>query len=116
MPRIPIFGHLRSWAPTFGVILGGAFALGSTILYLNYDGGPYPWELLVLTMAVTFLPLGWHWPLSAPAGRRVALTWAIGGIIGVYFFGIFVFVGALLAAVGTAIGWGAKTHRDSIGE
>lgn len=65
----------------------------------------FPGALLNLAVAIGILvwPLRRPWPLTRQRLMRVLVWWLVGGLLGAYVFGVFVFVAGLAVAVGLLV-------------
>jgi hypothetical protein len=78
---------------SFVVVVLAVVALAATVWYLSPDSASV-WTLMAFAAAVVVVPLV-VW-LPRREFTSIAASWAIGGVIGAYLFGVFV---ALMAAV-----------------
>lgn len=83
-------------------LLAGGLAISATAWYLA-AGFPSTLINLAVALAVVLWSLRSPWPLNRRRLTRVAIWWLAGGLLGAYFFGVFVLLAGLAVAVAVAV-------------
>ena len=96
---------VRRGAPpvgTMAALLVGGLAISATAWYL---AAGFPSTLLTLAAAVALVlwPVRPPWPLNRPRLTTVVILWLTGGLLGAYFFGVFVLLAGLAVAVALVV-------------
>jgi hypothetical protein len=82
--------------------LAGGLAISATAWYL-VAGFPSTLLNLAVALALVLWPLRPPWPLNRQRLTRVAIWWLVGGLLGGYFFGVFVLLAGLAVAVAVVV-------------